>query len=279
VIESNVWSGALQEFEWYHQEGCRVYVAENYRQACRLLEHALAGRERLLGSDAQETAETRKYYAQSLFMAGQPKQAAKQFNNLVGFSERTYGSLHTETLSKRMSLGEALERCGDLDLPAASEQFRLAALGWESTVGPDTEKAIYCRYRAGLGYSKGEPYSRTWPYWKEAEENLQRAAEGWKSLRGAQDDKSLEALIAYASVLSKKRDEFKALKVFKNALAVAKAKGHSKSHAQMREIRKGIEECQFWLGEGQPPERLEIARRRAAKANQSTNWREVTGHW
>ncbi|KAH0559979.1 hypothetical protein GP486_003495 [Trichoglossum hirsutum] len=272
-------TGSLQEFEWYHQEGYRAYKAENYRQACRLFEHALAGREQLLGSDVRETAETRKYYAQSLFMAGQPKQAVKQFISLVGFLERTYGSYHAETLSRRMSLGEALEKCGDSDQPAASEQFRLVAVGWECTVGPDTEKAIYCRYRAGLGYSKGEPYSNTWPYWNEAEQNLQRAAEGWKRLRGAHDDKALEALVAYASVLLKKQDDIKALQAFKNALAVAKAKGLSKKHAQVREIQKGIDDCKFWLREGQPSERLEIARRRAAKSNQAIQWKEVTGHW
>src|ERR1700729_3683365 len=98
-MESDVLSGLLQEFEWYHQEGRNTYMAKHYDQACRLLEHALVGREKLLGADAPETVETRKYYAQALYMANKPRQAAEQFNSLVGFSERTYGSHDSETLN------------------------------------------------------------------------------------------------------------------------------------------------------------------------------------
>jgi tetratricopeptide (TPR) repeat protein len=269
--------GYLQEFEWYHQEGRKAYEAKNYTQACRLLEHALTGRERLLGSDARETAETRKYFAQSLFMAEQPKEAVKHFTSLVGFSERAFGSNDAETLRRRMSLGEALERCGGADLPAASEQFSLAACGWESTVGPDTEEALHCRYKAGLGYSKGEPFSLTWPYWTAAEENLQRAAEGWKRIRGARDDKSLQALIAYASVLLHMQDDDKALQLFKSARDITKAKRLPKSHAQVIAVKKGIEDCKFWINEGLPVDRQEMARRREAKAYRDRNWRELSG--
>jgi hypothetical protein len=212
-------------------------------------------------------------------MAGKFKQAEEQLYAVVGFSERKYGKDDPETLKRRMSLGEALERCESGSLPDASEQFRLAAVGWESTIGQLTENAVYCRYKAGLGYSSGEKFSLSWPYWKEGEDNLRHAAEGWKSLHGAQDDKALEAQIAYATVLLKKQDDSKALRVFRNALSVAKAKGRPKSHAQVRNIKEGIEECEFWLREGQPKDRLEIARRREAKAYRAKNWRAVSGHW
>jgi hypothetical protein len=211
-------------------------------------------------------------------MAGKFRQAEEQLYVLVGFSERKHGKDHPETLKRRMSLGEALERCGGVSLPDASAQFRLAAVGWERAIG-QTENAVYCRYKAGLGYSSGEKFSLSWPYWKEGEDNLRRSVEGWKSLRGEQDDKTLEAQIAYATVLLKKQDDSKALRVFRNAREVAKAKGRPKSHAQVEKIKEGIEECEFWLREGQPRDRLEIARRREAKAYQASHWREGTGHW
>ena len=112
-----------------------------------------------------------------------------------------------------------------------------------------------------------------------SEDNLQRAAESWKSLHGEQDDRALEAQVVYATVLLKKQDDSKALRVFRNALSVAKAKGRPKSHAQVRNIKEGLEECEFWLREGQPRDRLEMARRREAKAHLAKNWRAETGHW
>jgi hypothetical protein len=277
--KSDVSPGILQELEWYHQEGRSAFNAKNYGSACRLFEQALAGRERLLGSDIDETDNTRTFYAQSLFMAGKFKQAEEQLYAAVGFSERKHGRDHPETLKRRMSLGEALERCGSGSLPDASEQFRLAAVGWESTVGQHTEDAVYCRYKAGLGYSSGEKFLLTWPYWKEGEDNLQRATEGWKRLYSEKDDKALEAQIAYATVLLKKQDDSKALIVFRSARDVAKRKSGPKSHAQLIDIEEGIEECKFWLSKGQPRDRLEISRRREAKAKRKKDWRNEGGHW
>lgn len=264
----------------YHREGCAAYNAREWKLATRLLKQALEGREGLLGIDADDTTETRRYYAEALYMTGNYESARAQFTSLVFWAERKLGPNHVQTLQQRNSLGDTLEKCHHFS--AAREQFKQAALGFEmASGGTDNIDSLSCRYKLGVLASAGEAYDVAWPHWAEAEENLQRAAQGLSKLLGAREEQAFQAQKAYAKALLKMRKDSAALAQFQLVLSIAKARGMPKNDDTVQEIKGCIKECQFWLWHihAQSPERLVIARRRAAESEQRQINRILTDHW
>jgi tetratricopeptide (TPR) repeat protein len=266
------------QLEKYHREGRAAYDASDWSLAVQLFKQAIEGRERFLGTDTDDTADTRRYYADALYQARNYESATEQFTLLVFQAERKFGPDHVQTLQNRRSLGYALERCGHNG--AAREQFKLAAQGLERAPGgTDHIDTLLCRYEHGLLASSGEAYDAAWPHWAEAEESLRRAAQGLSRLLGAQDKQSFHAQIAYARVLLKMRKDSAALHQFKLALSIAEARRMPKSDVQ--QIKGYIKECQFWLKNkhAQSPNRLTIARRRAEESKKQQIRRSQTDHW
>jgi tetratricopeptide (TPR) repeat protein len=267
----------LLQLKKYHREGRAAYDAGDWRLSVQLFKQAIEGRERF-GTDSDDIAETRRYYGEALYMAENYESAAEQFTLLVFWAERKFGRDHVQTAKKRRSLGYALKKCGHKG--AAREQFKLAAQGFEMTSGgTDNIDSLSCRYEHGLLASSGEAYDTAWPHWAEAEESLQRAAQGLSRLLGAKDEQSFQALIEYARVLLKMRKDNAALGQFKLALSIAEARRMAKNDIQ--QIKGEIKECQFWLKhkQAQSPDRLIIARTRAEESKKKQMRRGETDHW
>lgn len=213
-------------------------------------------------------------------MAGNYDSAREQFTSLVFWAERKFGPNHVETLKKRRSLSYALEQCRHVS--AARVQFKLAALGFEiASGGTDNVDSLLCRYKHGCLASAHEAYDVAWPHWAEAEESLQRAAQGLSKLLGAGEEQAFQAQIAYATALLKMCKDDTALAQFKTALSIAKVRGLPRNNATVQQIERNIEECRFWLRHkyAQSPGRLVIARERAAKSKQRLGWRDDTEYW
>jgi tetratricopeptide (TPR) repeat protein len=270
----------ILQFNEYHREGCAAYNAREWKLATQLLKQALEGREGLLGINADDTAETRRYYAEALYMARNYESARVQFTSLVFWAEKKLGPDHIQTLQNRNSLGDTLEKCRHFS--AAREQFKQAALGFEMASGGTANiDSLLCRYKLGVLASAGEAYDPAWPHWAEAEESLQRAAQGLSTLLGARDERAFQARKAYAKALLKMRKDSVALAQFKSVLSIAEARGMAKNDDTVQEIKRCIKECQFWLCHihAQSPKRLVIARERAAQSEQRQINRIRTYHW
>jgi hypothetical protein len=271
----------LSETEAYYiQEGLAAYKAKEWTQTITLLEQALEGRDHSRLEDDQ-IARAQHHYAEALYHARQHEMARVEFQKLVVWAENRFGKQHVETMKKRMSWGYALHAC-NLSSPA-SEQFRLAALGFErASNGADTLDSLRCRYMHGLLASAHEAYDRSWSRWPEAEESLRRAAQGFAKLLKPEDREAFDAQMGYATVLLKMCREQEACSLFRKLLLVATQKRAPQKEDTVKKIKSNIKECEFWLS--QPPavrsaDRLPLARERAKERLKKESWRDVTGHW
>jgi tetratricopeptide (TPR) repeat protein len=267
---------------YYDQEGRKAYEAKEWGQAITLLKQALEGKDHALDDDDQ-TATTRKLYAQALHMAGKHRLATAQFQSTVLWAEKKLGPGHIETLKRRMSWGYALQ-ASSLSV-SAREQFRLAYEGFESAVNSTDRtniiNSLHCRYQFGILASEHEAYDRQWPYWLEAEQSLLRAMQGFTQHLPAGKE-AFEAQIGYATALLRMCREEEALGQFESMLKIARRKGLPKGDDNVQKIKSAIEECNFWLH--QPAalrlgNRLPLARERAEKQRRDKDLREWSLNW
>jgi hypothetical protein len=263
----------------YARQGQAAYDAKEWTQAVSLLRRALGERDAKL--DDEPLWKLRTIYAQSLYMAGDPKSANALFEAVVKRAEKEYGENDLETIKRRRSWAYALDRSG-LSL-SAMEQFLLAAEAFERRAnGTDTVDSLLCRYKHGELASRHEGFDRSWPYWNDAEKSLRRAARGLAHLQPSPDNETLEARMCYAEVLLKSCREDEALENFQIAQRLADRRRLPKYHESYQRINNGLEECRFWRRQAQSirlGDRLPLAHRRAAEKERKESRLQATDHW
>jgi tetratricopeptide (TPR) repeat protein len=261
------------------QMGREAYHAQAWTQAITFLKRALDGKDDASDDDDQ-TARTRRYYAQALHMAGKHDLAVIQFQSIVLWAEEKFGPEHDKTMKRRMLLAYSLKAGGLLD--SAKKQFRLAAEGFERAFnGEDTPDSLQCRYEFGVLLSQHEAYDRSWPHWQEAEKNLRRAAQGFAKLSPLANE-SLDAQIAYAEVLRRMCKDEEARSQFEKSIEIATHKRLPKDDGNMKKIEEGIRECEHWLSKPMAfrlGDRLPAARERERKQQEQKVLQELTMHW
>jgi len=273
-------SAALRSTEpYYDHMGREAYHAQAWSQAITFLKRALDGKDDASDDDDQ-TARTRRYYAQALHMAGKYDLAVTQFQSIVLWAEKKFGLEHDETMKRRMLLGYSLKAGGLLE--SAKDQFRLAAEGIERAFnGEDTPDSLQCRYELGVLLSEHEAYDRNWPHWLQAEQNLRRAAQGFAKLSPLANE-SLNTQIAYAEVLRKMCKDGEALHQFERSIETAKHKRLPKDDDNVKKIEEGIRECKYWLSKPTAVRlgnRVPAARERARKQQEEKVLQKLTMHW
>ncbi len=152
---------ALQEARNLFAESVRLYRAGKYNEAQPLAEHALGVREKALGPEHLETAQSLNFLAVVYLDKGDYARAEPHFQRALIIREKRLGAEHPETAQSLNNLANLYRAKGDY--AKAEPLYQRALTIWEKTLGPEhpfvaaSLNNLALLYRNRGDYEKAEP--------------------------------------------------------------------------------------------------------------------------
>ncbi len=202
---------ALQEATKLNQEVERLYRAGKYDTALTLAERGLAIREKVLGAEHPDTAESLNNLAALYYFKGEYAKAEPLYIRALTIFEKALGAEHPETANSLNNLAMLYLSKGDY---AKAEPLYIRALAInEKALGAEHPKtANSLNTLSGLYYSKGD--------YAKAEPLAIRALAIYEKALGAEHPDVAQSLNHLAALYYSKGDYAKAEPLYIRALAI-----------------------------------------------------------
>jgi tetratricopeptide (TPR) repeat protein len=235
----------LEEAERSLHRACAAYDAGQWSEAVVLFQRGFEWRRQTM-PDSAETACNWNKYGRALYNSQQYEQAINCFQSSLQWAEKKHGPNSDTVLKLRLCLARALKGSGQLF--AAVEEYRCARERWDAPQADPTDcYHIQCVHELGqlLAFQR-EPYDRSWRYWGEAKECLQRAMKDYYRM-DANKPEALEAHVDFAAVLLMMCEDKKARAQFEELRKIANMKGLQKGDIIRERIEWGLKESKYWM--------------------------------
>ncbi|KAL4909572.1 hypothetical protein BDW74DRAFT_174775 [Aspergillus multicolor] len=165
----------VEVYDSVHNLGCLFLGQGRLREAEKSYQHALMGRERLLGSDDRWTLETVNNLGLVYTNRGKYDDAERACRRALSGRQETLGGKHVSTLDSANTLGFLYTRMNKL--PEAEKMLKMALTGYENALGKTHSSTLDTLNNLGLLYTNLNELGR-------AEAMYKRAMAGFEKLHG-----------------------------------------------------------------------------------------------